>query len=118
MPHFMVERYLPGMAAEAISAAAGRAGREAERSEVGKGVRYLNCVFVPSEESVFCLFEGPSAEAVTEINKRASFPFDRIVEVVTLPLARIASMAGRHGNRDDADTQTVSQDPGLGGDQR
>lgn len=41
-------------------------------------MRYLWSAYLPSEET--CLFEAPDRAAVEEVNRRARFPFDRIVE--------------------------------------
>ena len=45
-------------------------------------VRYLGSRLVPSDEVVFCFFEGPSAEAVRAAAERAEIPFGRILESV------------------------------------
>jgi hypothetical protein len=82
LPVFMVERYLPGMTSEAVSAAAGRTEAVISAlSDEGERARYLGCTFVPDEESVFCLFEASSAWIVEEINRRAVFRVDRVLEV-------------------------------------
>jgi uncharacterized protein DUF4242 len=83
VPTYMVERYLPGVSAEEILAAAIRA-REvtADMTDKGSPIRYLRSTYLPSEESCFCLFDGPSEEAVRAANDRARIPFDRIVEAV------------------------------------
>jgi hypothetical protein len=75
----MVERYLPGVTARDVE----QAVRRTESAIVASGddVTYLRSTFVPSEQSVFCLFEAPSADAIREINLRAGFRVDRIVEV-------------------------------------
>jgi signal transduction histidine kinase len=51
----------------------------------GTPVRYLRSTLLPSEEVVFSLYEGPSAEAVREANERAEIHFDRIIEAIDLP---------------------------------
>jgi hypothetical protein len=82
---FMVERYLPGITEhELLDAVARTAGAIQALAAEGVGVRHLQCTFVPSEESVFCHFEGPSAESVREANRRAKFPFDRVLDIVPL----------------------------------
>lgn len=82
MPQYMVERHLPGITPEQLTAAAGRAKSvTAQLTQQGKPVRYLRSTFLPSEEKCFCLFEGPSAERVREANELAQLPLQRIVEV-------------------------------------
>ena len=51
-------------------------------SEDGTPIRYLRSTFVPGEEKCYCLFEGPSADAVEQANQRAEIPYDRVVEAM------------------------------------
>lgn len=83
MPTYLVERYLPGVSADEVLAAAGRAKETtALMAEEGDTVRYLRSTFLPTEESCFCLFEGASEDLVRTANERAQIPFDRIVEAL------------------------------------
>ena len=82
MPQYMVERHLPGITPEQLSAAAGRAKSvTAEMTKHGKPVRYLRTTFLPEEEKAYCLFEASSAEQVKEANELAQIPLQRITEV-------------------------------------
>ena len=47
-------------------------------------VRYLGSTIVLRDEACFCRFEGPSSDAVAEVNRQAGLPFDRIVAAVTV----------------------------------
>jgi hypothetical protein len=53
-------------------------------TQEGTPVRYLRSTFIPDEEKCFCLFEGPSVEAVRTANDRAQLPYERIVEAMHL----------------------------------
>jgi hypothetical protein len=44
----------------------------------------LSSTFLAEEETCLCRFEAPDRDAVAELNRRADFPFDRIVEAVDL----------------------------------
>ncbi len=82
MPYYIVERHLPGITAEQLSAAAARAKSvTAEMTSKGKPVRYLRTTFIPSEDKAFCLFDAPSTERVKEANELAQIPLQRITEV-------------------------------------
>ena len=48
----------------------------------GDEVRYRGSTLVPSDEVVFCFFQGPSAEAVQAVAERAAIPFERILASV------------------------------------
>jgi muconolactone delta-isomerase len=79
----MVERHLPGITSDQLSAAAARAkSTTAQMSEEGTPIRYLRSTFVPGEEKCYCLFDGPSADAVEQANKRADIPYERVVEAM------------------------------------
>jgi hypothetical protein len=85
MTKYIVERYLPGITPEQLTAAAGSAKRTtATMTQEGTPVQYLRSTFIPGEEKCFCLFEGPSAEAVRTANDRAQLPYERIVEAMHL----------------------------------
>lgn len=82
MPQYMVERHLPGITPEELTAAASRAkAATAQMTQQGKPVRYLRSTFLPAEEKAFCLFDAPSPERVREANELARIPLQRIVEV-------------------------------------
>ena len=82
MPQYMVERHLPGITPEQLTAAAARAKSvTAEMTQQGKPVRYLRSTFLPGEEKAFCLFDAPTPERVKEANEAAQIPFQRIIEV-------------------------------------
>jgi hypothetical protein len=77
----MVERHLPGFTQEQLPGAAGAAkSATAQMTDEGTPIRYLRSTFVPAEEKCFCLFEGPSEEAIKQANERAGLPYERIVE--------------------------------------
>jgi hypothetical protein len=83
MGTYIAERYLPGITPEQLAAAAGRAkSTTADMRQEGTPVRYLRSTFIPGEEKSFCLFEGPSADAVKMANERAQIPYERIVEAM------------------------------------
>jgi len=48
----------------------------------GTEVWFVKSTFVPSEESLICLFDAPSAATVEELSRRATLPVERVVEVV------------------------------------
>jgi len=85
MSQYVVERYLPGITPEQLTAAAVAAkSTTAEMTDEGTPVRYLRSTFLPGEEKCYCLFDGPSADAVRAANERAGIPYDRVVEAMHL----------------------------------
>ena len=85
MATYVVERSLPGITPDQLTAAAGAAkSTTAQMTEEGTPVRYLRSTFLPGEDKCYCLFEGPSADAVRAANDRAHIPYDRVVEAMHL----------------------------------
>ena len=83
MAKYMVERHLPGIKPDELAAAAARAkATTAAMTTEGTPVRYLRSTFVPGEDKCYCLFEGPTEEAVREANGRAKIPFERVTEAM------------------------------------
>ena len=88
-PHlvFLVERYLPAAAAGNLASSVARAAQlcalSAESSSASR-VQYLHSVYLPAEDTCFCLFRGATAEAVHALNVEASFALDRIAAAVQL----------------------------------
>jgi len=79
----MVESYPVGLSVTQLAAAADRAQDVTAQMRVdGVQVQLLHSILVPTEESLFCLFEAPSRELVEEIVNRAGLPRERVVEAV------------------------------------
>jgi hypothetical protein len=81
---YVVERYLPGLHRSELLHGLLRLEQGSEDAERGTEVRYLGSTIVLRDEACFCQFEGPSSDAVAEVNRQAGLPFDRIVPAVTV----------------------------------
>ena len=85
MAVYMVERELPGVTMDQLSAAQKAAIATSEEfSAAGKIVRYIRTTFVPGEAHCMCLFEADNADLVRAVNEAAQIPFTRIVEALDL----------------------------------
>lgn len=85
MPTYLVERYWPGVTRELLLEALSRARRVMdEMSAEGMRIRDISCTLIPGEEVVFSVYEGPSANAVLQLNERVGIPVSRIVEAVSV----------------------------------
>lgn len=78
MPEFMdVHKSMKGVTPELL--------REAHNADLAiqdeEGVNFKHAWADPASGMVFCLSEGPSAEAVQRIHERAGHPADEIYEV-------------------------------------
>lgn len=74
--YFLVERYVPSTSAGALEAATARLLDADDQV-----ARHVFTLLVPGEDTCLSVFEAPSVDAVAQINQRADFPLDRIVEV-------------------------------------
>jgi hypothetical protein len=81
---YVVERYLPGLHRSDLLRGLLRLEHGDEKAARGSEVRYLGSTIVLRDEACFCRFEGPSSDAVAEVNRRAGLPFDRIVAALTV----------------------------------
>ena len=80
---FLVERYLAAPAADNLAASVARVARLcADAGGPHHGVQYLHSAYLPTEDTCFCLFRGPSAVAVREVNREGGFALDRITTAV------------------------------------
>jgi len=83
MGTYVAERYLPGITTEQLLDAARRARRAAaDMTATGTPVTYLRSTFLTGDQTCYCLFDGPSEQAVAQVNDRAGIPYERIVAVL------------------------------------
>jgi hypothetical protein len=84
---FLVERYLPAAAAGNLAPSVARAARlcalSAESGSASR-VQYLHSVYLPAEDTCFCLFRAAAAEVIHALNDEAGFALDRIAAAVQL----------------------------------
>jgi hypothetical protein len=85
MSTYAAERYLPGITPEQLLDAARRVqAAAADMTAAGTPVSYQRSVFLPADQACYCLFEGPSAQAVAQANDRAGIPYERIIAAAHL----------------------------------
>jgi hypothetical protein len=83
MSTYVAERYLPGVTSEQLLDAARSAkAASARMTAAGTPVTYLRSTFLSGDETCYCLFEGPSEEAVRQANDEAGIPYERIVPAI------------------------------------
>jgi hypothetical protein len=85
MATFVVQRDLPGITPEALQSAALRSKTCcAEMTSEGEPVRWIRSFFMPETAQTSCYYEGASAAAIKEVNRRAGIPYTAIVDVVEM----------------------------------
>lgn len=84
MPRYLVERHFPdgliipidNTGANAVS---GVVGRNAE-----KGVTWLTSYVSPDKKQSFCIYDGPTPEAIRSVAQKNVLPVNKITEVRVL----------------------------------
>jgi hypothetical protein len=78
---FLLELYISRTNCDAVGIGAERLGRAAaELTAEGRPVHILRSIFVSEDETCFVLVEAASAEDVRAAARRATLPFERVVE--------------------------------------
>jgi uncharacterized protein DUF4242 len=76
---FLVERYVPATDLDQLAAAVHRvAHRCGERRRARVEVEYVHSIYIPEEDTCFCVFRAPSTDAVREVNDAEGFVIDRV----------------------------------------
>ena len=86
---YVAECFWPGVTRSDLVRLDARVHASVDESGAGPPrVRYLGALLLPTDEVVFCFFDGPSAEAVEAVARRAKIPFERILPSVRVPSVR------------------------------
>jgi hypothetical protein len=80
MPRFIIERFVPGLTRDELTAAGRRS--VAVLSELTE-VRWIRSYVSEVEGKIYCEYDAPSVDAVREHARRAGMPADRIT-LITL----------------------------------
>ncbi len=76
---FLIERYLPATTLEELSTAVERVAHACRtRRMAGVDIRYLHSIYIPAEDTCFCVFRAASAAVVRDANDAPTFRIDRI----------------------------------------
>ncbi len=81
----MAECFWPGVTEQQLADAGARARQAADEiNSSGILARYTGSILVPADEIALCFFEAASIDAVSDLNRRAAIPFERILHIVRL----------------------------------
>ena len=84
MSRYLVERTFP----QGLSIPQNDAGAELTRQVVAQnateGVTWVHSYVTPDKTKTFCVYDGPSPEAIRTVAERNKLPVDRITEVSVL----------------------------------
>ena len=78
MPRYIIERSVPGLTSEDLTAAARRSiATLADMPDV----RWIRSFVSDAEGKIYCEYDAPSVEAILEHARRAGLPVDRVSAV-------------------------------------
>ena len=78
MPRYLIERSVPGLSLDDVSAAGRRSVAVlAEMPEV----RWIRSYVSDVDGKIYCEYDAPSVEAIREHARRAGLPVDRVSEI-------------------------------------
>jgi hypothetical protein len=84
MPRYIVERSFP----EGLSIPMDEAGRRAVagvvKTNAEEGVTWVHSYVNPERTQTFCVYDGPSPEAIRHVAQRNGLPVNRLTEVRVL----------------------------------
>ncbi len=84
MPRYLIERSFPdGLALEP-----NKQGCAAANSVIGtnaeQGVTWIHSYVTPNKKTTYCIYDGPSPEAIRKVATKNGLPVDKITEVRVL----------------------------------
>ena len=78
MPRYIIERSVPGLTRDELTAA----GRRSVAALANMpDVRWIRSYVSDDEGKIYCEYDAPSVEAIREHARRAGLPADRISEI-------------------------------------
>jgi len=81
---FVVERNLVGWTDDEIDEMERRCG-ESNSEFTERGVRHVESIVIPGDETCLAVFEGPDAETVRDANEACRLPTGRVLAAVVRP---------------------------------
>jgi hypothetical protein len=93
MPNYVVELYRPSSDAQSLRGVADRLAAGARQlSREGAAVRYVDTIFLPSDETCLHRFEAGSEAEVRAVARRVGIDVDRVVPAERIEPVEAGSM--------------------------
>ena len=84
MPRYLVERSFPQGLAIPIDDQGAKACQVMVDTNATQGVTWLHSYVTPDRQTSFCIYDGPSPDAIRRAAETNQLPVDRITEVRVL----------------------------------
>lgn len=84
MPRYMIERTFPDGLSIPLTADGAKMCGSVVSKNATEGVTWVHSYVSPDRKKTFCVYDGPSPEALRKSAQLTSLPIDRITEVSVL----------------------------------
>ena len=84
MPRYLIERHFPDGLALPADERGDRMAATVISNNAQDGVTWLHSYVTTDKKQTFCIYDGPSPEAIRKVAERNGLPVDRITEVRVL----------------------------------
>ena len=84
MPRYMIERTFPNGLALSPNAEGKKAADAVIAANAEHGVTWVHSYVTPDKKHTFCIYDGPSPEAIRQVAERNGLPVNTITEVRVL----------------------------------
>jgi Protein of unknown function (DUF4242) len=84
MPRYLIERTFPDGLGVPVTAVGARVVRSIVANNALDGVTWIHSYVTQDRGKTFCIYDGPSPEAIRKVAERNQLPVDQITEVSVL----------------------------------
>ena len=84
MARYIVERSFPGGLRVPLTEQGAQACMNVVQNNAEGGVTWVHSYVTPDRTKTYCIYDGPSPEAIRTVAERNKLPVDRITEVSVL----------------------------------
>lgn len=84
MPRYMIERTFPEGLSIPLTSDGAKLCQTVVSKNAAEGVTWVHSYVSPDRTKTFCVYDGPSPEAIRKSAQQTALPIDRITEVSVL----------------------------------
>ena len=84
MPRYMVERSFPEGLGLPVNDQGAQVCGTIVANNLQEGVTWIHSYVTPDRKKTYCVYDGPTPEAIRQVAKKNNVPVDRITEVRVL----------------------------------
>lgn len=84
MPRYLIERTFPEGLGLPVNADGAKVSATVVAANATEGVTWIHSYVTPDRKRTYCIYDGPSPEAIRAVATKNGLPVDRITEVRVL----------------------------------